>query len=78
MESKYYIQSIPEIDPVKCTGCGDCVEKCPTDTVGMVDGKASILSPEQCNYCTECETVCLPRAVECPFEITLMGSDSED
>jgi ferredoxin len=26
----------PEIDPVKCTGCGDCISVCPNNALEMV------------------------------------------
>jgi len=63
---------VPEIDSEKCTGCGDCVEKCPTHAVTLVDGKSIIVRPEDCDYCTECEVLCPSGAVSCPFEIILV------
>ena len=60
-----------DIDSEKCVGCGDCVEKCPTDAVELVEGKATIVRPEDCSYCTDCESICFYKAIRCPFEIIL-------
>jgi len=65
------VSAIPEIALEKCTGCGDCVEKCPTKAVELVRGKAIIVRPEDCNYCTNCEAFCPSGAIKCPFEIIL-------
>jgi NAD-dependent dihydropyrimidine dehydrogenase PreA subunit len=62
---------VPEIDPVKCTGCGECVEECPTEAVELQEGKAVIVRPEDCCYCTSCESACPQEAIQCPFEIIL-------
>ena len=70
--------AIPEIDLDICTGCGDCVEFCPSGIVGLVNGKAIILSPEDCDYCTDCETFCPPGAIRCPFEIILVKTETPD
>jgi NAD-dependent dihydropyrimidine dehydrogenase PreA subunit len=67
--------ALPEIDLNKCTGCGDCVEECSTDAVELVSGKAVILSPQDCNYCTDCEPICPWGAIRCPFEIVLLRAD---
>ncbi|MBI2852797.1 MAG: 4Fe-4S binding protein [Chloroflexi bacterium] len=64
--------SIVEISSEKCTGCGVCVIKCPTQAVALVDGKAVIVRSKACNYCTECETLCDFGAIRCPFEIILV------
>ena len=61
--------AIPGIDFEKCTGCGDCVELCPTNVVELVQDKAMIVRPEDCNYCTDCEVFCSSGAIRCPFEI---------
>ncbi|MAF84890.1 MAG: 4Fe-4S ferredoxin [Dehalococcoidales bacterium] len=62
---------MPRINLEKCTGCGDCVEWCPTDAVALVNEKAVVVSPDDCYYCTDCEPVCPPGAIRCPFEIIL-------
>ncbi|MDP6647709.1 MAG: 4Fe-4S binding protein [Dehalococcoidales bacterium] len=63
--------SMLEIDLDKCTGCGDCVEKCPTQAVELVSGKPSVVRPDECDYCIECEIFCIPGAISCSFEIIL-------
>ena len=61
----------PEIDVEKCTGCGDCVEQCPTYAVELVRGKAAVVRLQDCNYCTDCEAICPSSAIKCPFKIIL-------
>ena len=63
--------AIPEIDLDICTGCGDCVELCSSGIVWLVNDKATIVSPEDCGYCTDCETFYPSGATRCPFEIIL-------
>jgi len=64
--------AIPEIDFEKCTGCGDCVNQCTTHAVELVNDKVAIVRPQDCNYCTECETFCSSGAIRCPFGIILV------
>jgi len=61
--------TVPEIDLDLCEGCGRCVMECPGKAVGLMNGKAIILRPEDCSYCAECETICRAGAIRCPFEI---------
>lgn len=63
--------AIPEIDIERCVGCGECVDECPTDAVELVGDKAVIVRPDDCTYCTECESICQYGAIQCPFEILL-------
>ena len=64
--------AMPEIDHDICTGCGDCIEFCPPNIVALVSGKATIVSPEDCDYCTECEAFCPSGTIRCPFGIILV------
>ena len=68
--------TIPKIDLDICTGCGDCVELCPSGIVALVNGKATIVNPEGCDYCADCETFCSAGAMRCPFEIILVTTES--
>ncbi len=60
-----------EIDYNKCDGCGTCVSKCPSQAVSLVNGKPSVVRPQDCNYCTECEQFCTTGAIRAPFEIVM-------
>ena len=62
----------PEVNLDICTGCGDCVNFCPTGAVAIVNGKVAIVKPEACTYCTECEALCPSGAIRCPYEIILV------
>lgn len=56
---------IQQICQERCIGCGQCVEKCPLDTLRSgPDGKAWIAYPEDCMTCYICERVCPVNAVE--------------
>lgn len=50
------------VDPEKCTGCGDCVEECPTDAIEMKDEKA-VVNEEECIDCGACVDVCPVEAI---------------
>ncbi len=50
------------VDPEKCTGCGDCVEECPTDAIEMKDEKA-VVNEEECIDCGACVDVCPAEAI---------------
>ena len=73
----YLIMPTPEVNLDICTGCGDCVEFCPTGAVALVNGKASVVKPEACSYCTECEALCPSGAIRCPFDIILVKPENK-
>jgi NAD-dependent dihydropyrimidine dehydrogenase PreA subunit len=60
---------LPLIDVRRCTGCGVCVECCPTHAVALCGGKAFIARPADCTFCEICETYCPTGAIGRPFTI---------
>ena len=61
--------SIPIIDQERCTGCGMCVEYCPTNAVTMIDRQPVIHKPRLCAYCGLCEDSCPEDAITLLYEI---------
>lgn len=55
--------AIPEIDTIKCTGCGKCAESCPMKIITINDRKASI-SVKTCISCFCCQEMCPADAVK--------------
>jgi ferredoxin len=41
----------------KCTGCGDCVESCPSEALKVDDGKVHV-NEDDCSDCAACVDVC--------------------
>ncbi len=64
---------LPRIDRWVCTGCGDCVGVCHASALAIQDGIAVFMSPESCDYCTDCEAACAVGAITCPFEVLVIG-----
>ena len=63
---------VPIIDANLCDGCGICVEACHSNAVAMIDGKAVVVRPLDCDYCTDCESLCPKGAISCPLEIVVL------
>lgn len=64
-------QALPLIDLARCTACGDCITVCHASALGLVDELPAVTKPDACDYCTDCEAVCPPGAIRCPFEMVL-------
>lgn len=62
---------LPEIDAEACTGCGDCLEVCPTGALALVDGKATLAYPGLCDYDGRCEPACPVAAIQLPYLIVM-------
>jgi len=65
---------LPEIDMRLCTGCGLCVERCPTHAVEMSGARPAIVRPEECAYCGLCEEMCPVGAIALAYEIVVDSS----
>ena len=62
---------MPVIDPQKCDGCGLCVGVCHLNALVIVNNIITIIETVECDWCTDCELVCLTGAISCPFEIII-------
>ena len=56
--------TIPECDFEKCTMCGACVEKCPTNATDLVGTGTFTVEPEYCVSCGLCVEVCTDHAIK--------------
>ncbi|MEJ2382727.1 MAG: NAD(P)-binding domain-containing protein [Gammaproteobacteria bacterium] len=49
----------PVIDPVRCLGCGSCVDACPEgDVLGLINGRAALINPSHCIGHGACKAAC--------------------
>ena len=55
------------IDKMACNGCINCMKRCPTKAIRVVDGKAEI-NHARCINCGECVRVCQKKAVHPNFD----------
>lgn len=51
------------VNKEKCTGCGECVDSCPGEVYGLIDGKADAVNTDECHGCHTCEEVCPEKAI---------------
>jgi thioredoxin reductase (NADPH) len=69
----------PTIDPIKCTGCGACIAACPEQpehkVLGLIHGKAELLSPTECIGHGACFTACPHDALRLVFGTETRGID---
>ena len=65
---------MPVIEPQKCNGCGLCVSVCRNNALAVVNNVITIIETVECDWCTDCELVCITGAIRCPFEIILQES----
>jgi len=55
-----------DVDPQKCTGCGECVEHCFVASMSLVEGVAS--PGDQCRGCGRCVEICPEGALTLSLE----------
>jgi NAD-dependent dihydropyrimidine dehydrogenase PreA subunit len=52
------------VDVQKCTGCGDCIESCPTESIKLENEKAVI--NDDCIECGACVDECPNETISLP------------
>jgi len=67
---------LPVIDLSLCIGCGECIEKCPTGALVMVEGYPVLINPDLCGYCGDCEDLCPYGAISLPYEVVSADDSS--
>jgi thioredoxin reductase (NADPH) len=65
----------PFIDVNKCLGAGSCVIACPEEAIGMIGGKAYLVSPASCIGHGACATACPHNAITLVFGTEKRGMD---
>ena len=53
---------VAKVDTETCSGCGECVETCPLDSIELKDDVATV-DDETCADCGECVEVCPVEAI---------------
>jgi heterodisulfide reductase subunit A-like polyferredoxin len=51
------------IDPQICTGCGICVERCPTDAISLTEAGWAQRDENACLGCGVCSRFCPEEAI---------------
>ena len=66
----------PVIDPLRCIGCGSCVNACPERTVlGLINHKAELVNPTYCVGHGACKAACPEDAITLVFGTEKRGVD---
>jgi len=69
----------PVINPNICIGCGSCIDACPEQpnhhVLGLIDGKAHLVSPTDCIGHGACKRACPMDAIELVFGTEKRGVD---
>jgi len=55
-----------------CTGCGTCLDVCPTEAIKMQDGRAVITM--DCIDCGACPRVCPEGAIKLALSVVVQNS----
>ena len=50
------------VDAEKCTGCGDCVDECPSEAIALKD-ETAVVKQDDCADCGMCADVCPSEAI---------------
>jgi len=63
----------PVVDPGRCIGSGTCIDVCPENVLGMIDGQAVAIAPARCVGHGLCERACPMEAITLVFGTSTRG-----
>ena len=54
-----------KVNKEECTGCGTCVEECPSEAITIDEEQGcAVIDEEECVDCGACEEVCPSEAIK--------------
>lgn len=56
--------SKPVINVDECSGCGTCVDSCPSGVLELADDVAKAVNEDECTACGTCAEECPMEAIE--------------
>jgi thioredoxin reductase/NAD-dependent dihydropyrimidine dehydrogenase PreA subunit len=65
----------PVVNPALCCGAGACINACPEEALGIVDGKARLINPTVCIGHGACAAACPVEAIRLVFGTEKRGMD---
>ena len=65
----------PVVNPVRCIGSGSCVNSCPEEALGIINGKAVLTNPAACIGHGACHAACPVEAITLVFGTARRGID---
>lgn len=52
-----------KVNEDECTGCGTCVDECPTEAISMNDDDIAVIDDDECTECGVCVDACPAGAI---------------
>jgi ferredoxin len=52
-----------KVDKDECTGCGTCVEECPSEAISLNDDDIAVVNEDDCTECGLCVDACPTSAI---------------
>ncbi len=54
---------VAKVNVDECTGCGTCVDECPSEAISMNDNDIAVVNADECTDCGMCVDACPTEAI---------------